>query len=166
MKIRIGFVSNSSSSSFLLGAEGDIKNALINYFANNKEKFEEFFKGKKTFDGWDNQAEKWFTIDYIISEISGNAELLGDKEITGIIREVKHFVDNSYEGSEEKVQPSGFSGQFQKLLLDLKAKGFKLYRVTLETDIMPNRFIEDFIFYFLGGIDQDDLYLNTLPTES
>ena len=143
----MGFVSNSSSSSFLLGVREDIIPEVLAFLERNKENLDEFIKKPKSYEGWDDKIE--FTPEVIAEVINEGARgPLSEDGIKSLIEMLKGSIDETRE-------MKFFEEQKRKLENQVK-KGLKLYSVLIWNDRIPDRFVEELFIYGLDKTEDDN----------
>ena len=160
MKIRFGFVSNSSSSSFILGTRNGIIKDISAFLEQHENDINQFIKGSKSNQDW-KLMEEWnipFNKDTITEVMEQGAKRLDEEGLEIIMHsihsELLELTDKDY------VQ------EFEKEIIERKADGLELYQIYLNHSDLPDKFIIDFFIHTMNDdVKEKDLYLRYLPWE-
>ncbi len=106
------FVSNSSTSSFLLGIKGNLYESVKAYLSRNELALDKYIKNDddKGYNGWEEEFEEDFTADFIAEEIQNNAKIQSKGDLDWLASFLKEsdprFLDDFWK-EVEKMREKG-----------------------------------------------------------
>lgn len=160
MKIRVGFISNSSSSSFILAIRNNIVDDISAYLDNHECDIQRFIEGPKLYTEWE-LMEEWnipFNRKTILDTIKDHAEPLDEEGLEIII----HSIDSEL----AEFMDSEYIEQFKNEVMNQKVDGLKLYQVFLNHSDLPEKFIIDFFMHHMNDdVKEKNFYMRYLPWE-
>ena len=151
MKIRNGFVSNSSSSSWILAVkDDDVRTVVLDFFKRKPSLLEKYKK--------DNAGEDFveeLTPEYIADVFSSpdNIRMINEEKLPGIIDVVSDVASEKY-GKETA-----------ELIKNLWRNGYDVYELVFMTDIMPNNLLDMFNLDVLEQLDDEKMQVRYLAYE-
>jgi hypothetical protein len=160
MKIRAGFVSNSSSASFLLAVAGDINEGVVSFLTAHADALQKFISGPKSSDDWGPEYASEFTPDFIAECIAKKAKPL-DVDITVWVRRWQKElagIPAQYRARQKKN-----IHEQQDWLRFLAASGVPLYLFSLERQMPPESFIVELFQDVFSKLRDPDFSLTWLP---
>ncbi len=126
MKIRIGFVSNSSSSSYILAVKGDLESVVKRFLKKNKATYKRF---KKEYEGDKEALEKYFTVSAIAERIKSKVLPFSDE----LLAESLDATAKDYEEFASKEICKQETEKIKTTAETKKNQSFQLYYLALNT---------------------------------
>ncbi len=173
MKIRAGFVSNSSSASFLLGVKGDIHNAVVQFLERYKEEYQQFVQniraGKTPYN---YEPSDPLTIEFIATAVAKESQSFHPTEQW--LRLNFGNPDESDEDYEEimeeladetKAENEGRLAWVKQAIQCETEKGLTLYWIVVMTDEWPGLMIEDLFYLNMKTHEDNDFCILKMPAE-